>query len=103
MNTVGEFEEFLIALEQYTMQLNTFMTEQSITIPTDFLARIEFLPDGTATTDQQVWLKSWAEVAQLQVAQGKIKLHEVEAYDPDTDRVPNSFIKEIYIKNRTVN
>lgn len=73
------------------------------TIPADFLSTVEFLPDGSATTDQQTWLKSWAEVAQLHVAQGKIKLHEVDVYDPDTDRVPNAFIKEVYFKNRTVN
>jgi hypothetical protein len=69
----------------------------------DFLANCEFLPDGTATVNQQEWLKSWAEVAQKQVLLGKIKLHEVKEYDPDTGQVPNAFIKEVYLKNRTVN
>lgn len=69
-------------------------------IPADFLANVEFLPDGTATVNQQLWLKSWAEVAQLQVSQGKIKLHEVKEYDPDTGQVPNEFIKQFYLKQR---
>jgi hypothetical protein len=69
-------------------------------IPADFLVNCEFLPDGSATTNQQLWLKSWAEVAQLQVAQGKIKLQDVAEYDPETGQVPNSFIKEVYLKNR---
>lgn len=69
-------------------------------IPADMLARVEFLPDGTATTNEQLWLQTWAAFAMKQVLSGKIKLHEVQEYDPDTGQVPNSFIKEVYTKNR---
>ena len=68
--------------------------------PLDILANSELLPDGTATTNQQLWLQSWAEFAQKQVASGKIKLQDVKEYDPDTGQVPNTFIKEVYMKNR---
>ena len=72
-------------------------------IPADLLANCELLPDGTATVNQQLWLKSWAEVAQLQVAQGKIKLYEVAEYDPETGQVPNTYIRDVYLKNRKLN
>lgn len=66
----------------------------------EMLANCELLPDGSTTANQQVWLQSWAEFAQKQVLTGKIKLHEVKEYDPDTGQVPNTFIKELYLKNR---
>ena len=69
-------------------------------ITPDLLKRIEFLPDGTATLDKQVWYTSWAEFAQAQVQRGIIKLHEVEEYDADTGHVPNTFIETVYVKNR---
>lgn len=86
--------------------INTDMDEKTqdpTPITADFLANAEFLPDGTATVNQQIWLQAWAEFAQKQVLLGKIKLHEVEEYDADTGKVPNAFIKEVYLKNRTVN
>lgn len=74
--------------------------EQTTPIAADFLANCELLPDGTATVNQQEWLSKWAEVAQKQVLTGKLKLHEVKEYDPDTGQVPNTFIKEFYLKSR---
>lgn len=84
------------------MEQKTAATPPSPT-PAETLANSELLPDGTTTVNQQVWLKSWAEFAQLQVAKGKIKLYEVVEYDADTGQVPNTYIKEIYLKNRKLN
>ena len=77
------------------------IAQPTTTIPADFLTKVEFLPDGTATDNQQLFIKSWAEFAQKQVAQGKIKLEDVADYDPETGQVPNTYIiKEVYMKNR---
>ena len=69
-------------------------------IPADLLSRVRFLPDGSATTNDQIFFQRWAEVVQLQIAQGKIKIYDVSEYNPDTGQVANSFIEQIYMKNR---
>lgn len=69
-------------------------------IPSNFLNIIEFLPDGTATNDQKVWLKAWGDYAGKQILQGKIKLYEIDGYNEQTGEVPNTFIKELYEKER---
>jgi hypothetical protein len=71
-----------------------------IEIQADFLYTVEFLPDGTATNDQQVWLKAWGEFASNQMLKGKINLWELNEFNPDTGEVPISFIRDIYIKER---
>ncbi len=94
-------------LEAEDQQLNMCMeptkTPQTTVIPADFLATVEFLPNGTATTSRKILLESWAEFAQQQVAMGKIKLYDIPEFDPDTGGVPNEFILQVYRKNRTVN
>ena len=69
-------------------------------IPENFLSLIEFLPDGTATNDQKVWLKAWSEYATKQLNQGKIKLYDIDGFNPETGEVPTQFIKELYFKSR---
>lgn len=69
-------------------------------IPSNFLSIIEFLPDGTATNDQKVWLKAWGDYASKQVLQGKIKLYEIDGFNEATGEVPNTFIKDLYLKER---
>lgn len=78
-------------------------TENITQIPADFLAKVEQLPDGRTTANQQEWLGAWALYAQKQVASGKIKLQDVAEYDPDTGQVPNKFIAELALKNRKLN
>lgn len=70
-------------------------------IPEDFLDSIEFLPDGSATNDQKVWLKAWSEFATKQVLIGNIKLFEIEGFNDETGEVPTSFISDLYLKHRT--
>lgn len=84
------------------METNTTAEIKTLS-PAEMLASCELLPDGRTTVNQQEWLKSWAEFAQLQVARGKIKLQDVKEYDADTGQVPNTFIKEVYLKNRKLN
>jgi len=69
-------------------------------LPSNFLSIIEFLPDGTATNDQKVWLKAWGDFASKEVMKGHIKLYEIEGFNEQTGEVPNAFIKDLYIKNR---
>lgn len=69
-------------------------------IPENFLSIVEFLPDGTATNDQKVWLKAWGEYASKQVLKGKIKLYDIEGFNEETGEVPNQFIRELYYKSR---
>lgn len=69
-------------------------------IPADFLSKIEFLPDGSATNDQKVWLKAWGEFASKEVMKGKIKLYEIDGFNDETGEVPNKFIHELYVKER---
>lgn len=70
-------------------------------IPEDFLKTVEFLPDGTATTDQKAFLKAWGEYAYSQVLLGKIKLFEIEGFNVETGEVPTQFILDLYVKTRT--
>lgn len=72
-------------------------------IPKDYLIKCEQLPDGRSTTDQERWLKEWAQWCHSQIVQGKIQLHEVEEYDADTGRVPNSYIAQLAMKHRILN
>jgi hypothetical protein len=69
-------------------------------IPQDFLTKIEFLPDGSATNDQKVWLKAWGEFAQKEVMKGRIKLYDIDGFNDETGEVPNKFIYELYLKER---
>ncbi len=69
-------------------------------IAKDFLNTVEFLPDGTATDDQQIWLKAWGEVANKQMLSGQIKLWELPEFNPETGEVPIAFIRDIYIRER---
>lgn len=85
-----------IASVKEVAPLNKGMTD----IPQDFLTKIEFLPDGTATNDQKVWLKAWGDFASKQVLSGKIKLYEIEGFNEETGEVPNEFIKNLYFKER---
>lgn len=70
-------------------------------IPEDFLSTVEFLPDGTATDDQKIWLKAWSEFATKEVGRGKIKLFDIEGFNDETGEVPTQFIKDLYFKHRT--
>lgn len=70
-------------------------------IPENFLSTVEFLPDGSATNDQKVWLKAWSEYAAKQVVMGNIKLFEIEGFNEETGEVPTSFIFDLYMKKRT--
>lgn len=69
----------------------------------EYFLKCQQLPDGSTTANEQEWLSAWAAFAQKQVQQGKIKLHDVQEYDPDTGQVPNAFIKELALKHRTLN
>lgn len=69
-------------------------------VPSNFLASIEFLPDGTATSDQQLWLKEWCNFANIKVLKGEIQIHNVESFDAETGNVSIEFIKDIYMKHR---
>ena len=69
-------------------------------IPTDLLAKSELLPDGRVTTNAQEFLQAWAAFTQKQIMSGKLKIYDIEEYDPDTGMVPNSFIMKIYTENR---
>lgn len=69
-------------------------------IPQDFLTKIEFLPDGTATNDHKVWLKAWGDFAHHEVLKGKIKLYDIEGFNEETGEVPNKFIYDLYVKLR---
>lgn len=69
-------------------------------IPLNFLNIIEFLPDGTATNDQAIWLKAWGDYASKKIVQGKIKLYEIDGFNEETGEVPNQFIQDLYVKNR---
>ena len=69
-------------------------------IPENFLHTVEFLPDGSATNDQKVWLKAWSEYASKQILKGKIKLFDVEGFNEETGEVPTAWIKDLYIKTR---
>jgi hypothetical protein len=69
-------------------------------LPADFLANVELLPDGRPTVNKTVFFQAWAEVAQKQVAKGVIKLEDVKEYDPETGQVPNTFIYDFYLKQR---
>jgi len=69
-------------------------------IPSNFLNIIEFLPDGTATNDQKVWLRAWGDYAGMQIRQGKIKLYEIEGFNEQTGEVPNTFLTTLYMKER---
>lgn len=89
--------------QQLNMYMDQTKTPQTTVIPADFLDTVEFLPNGTATTSRKIWLESWAEFAHTQVVRGEIKLYDIPEFDPDTGNVPNDFIHQIYLKNRTVN
>lgn len=84
-----------------SIESSTFINNDMTEIPMDFLSKIEFLPDGTATNDQQVWLKAWSEFATKQVSKGKIKLYEIDGFNAETGEVPTQFIKDLYYKSRT--
>lgn len=85
----------LLSIESRTF-INKGMTE----IPQDFLTKIEFLPDGTATNDHKTWLKAWSEFATKQVQVGKIKLYDIEGFNDETGEVPTQFIRDLYFKTR---
>lgn len=69
-------------------------------IPSNFLSIIEFLPDGTATNDQKVWMKAWGEFASEEVQKGNLNLYDIDGFNEETGEVPNTFIYELYIKQR---
>lgn len=69
-------------------------------IPADFLAKTELLPDGRVTINPQEFFQSWAAFTQKQIQTGKLKIYDVEEYDPDTGQVPNTFIVKMYKENR---
>lgn len=77
--------------------------ELKLTHPPEYLMKVELLPDGTTTDKPDVWLQAWAEYTRSQVTKGRIKLHEVAEYNPDTGQVPNTFIHSVYMKNRKLN
>ncbi len=72
-------------------------------IPEDLLGKLKQLPDGTATTNEQLWFQTWASWTQKQIASGKIKIYDVPEYDPETGMVPNAVIEQIAMKNRKLN
>lgn len=76
---------------------------QKVAFPADYLLSVELLPDGSSTNKQDVWLQSWADFTRREVSSGRIKLHEVPEYDPETGQVPNTFIHSVYMKNRKLN
>lgn len=69
-------------------------------IPENFLYGVEFLPDGTGTDNQAVWLKAWGEFIGKQFIRGKLNLFEVEGFNEDTGEVPNTFITKFYEEHR---
>ncbi len=73
------------------------------TYPNDYLMKVELLPDGTVTNKPDVWLAQWADFTRREVSSGRIKLHEVPEYDPETGQVPNTFIQKVYLQNRKLN
>ena len=66
----------------------------------DFLQHVEFLPDGTATNDLQIWVNGWAEFLQQQITSGKIDVNTIEGFDPDTGILSTAGIKKLYENNR---
>jgi len=65
-------------------------------IKENFLYGVEFLPDGTPTDDQKVWLKAWGEYVGKMFIKGKINLYEVEGFNEETGEVPNTYIAKVY-------
>jgi hypothetical protein len=68
--------------------------------PENFLNTIEFLPDGTSTANQHVWLKAWGEYIGKQFIKGKINLYDVDGFNEETGEVPNAFILKVYQEQR---